>query len=60
MTVPLSLGERARVRGNNARGFLALRTIPGIVERRESSGKAAAFPTQLIPVFISTGSGSYH
>jgi len=44
MTAPLSLGERARVRGNNAGGFRARGTIPGTVELRESSGRAGGFP----------------
>jgi len=38
MTVPLSLRERARVRGNDACDYRARRTIPQTVETYGSSG----------------------
>jgi len=40
----LSLRERARVRGNGANYHPAYRTIPGILELGESSGRAGGFP----------------
>jgi hypothetical protein len=44
MTVPLSLGERVRVRGNNASRLPAHRTDSGIVELHQSSGSAGEGP----------------
>jgi len=44
MTVSLSLGERVRVRGDRAMSVNRRRTIPGMVELRESVGVVVCFP----------------
>jgi hypothetical protein len=47
MTVPLSLGERVRVRGKQAFFIPTCRTNPGTAELREASGQAGCFPKRL-------------
>ena len=44
MTASLSPRERVRVRGNGAFSTSRVRTSPGTVELRESSGRAGGFP----------------